>query len=301
MPQTKREIQSILLSAGLRPRKRFGQHFLIDGNLMLKLVDAAEIGPSSVVLEVGPGTGGLTELIAARAGAVVAVEVDLRLADILAQRFHDWPQIHLIRGDVLAGKYHLAPEVIEALTERRAALSAAPQPKTDPPELLLVANLPYQIASPLIMNLVTSPLGFSRLCFSVQREVAERICAAPRTKAYGPMSVVLQACCDIYEIARLPPDVFWPRPLVDSTMLRMDLNMVNFGGPQPLATFAAWIRQAFAHRRKTLGYNLRQIHDAAQVEQGAHQAGVDLQARPEALPVETWLELFEQFVTVEQE
>ncbi|MHC4235389.1 MAG: 16S rRNA (adenine(1518)-N(6)/adenine(1519)-N(6))-dimethyltransferase RsmA, partial [Planctomycetota bacterium] len=254
--QTKTEIREILDSLGVGPQKRLGQHFLIDGNLMRRLAAAAEIGSGDAVLEVGAGTGGLTDLLAATAGRVLAVELDRALARFLRKRFSDRPDVRIIATDVLANKNRIAPQVADALSELSNMTSG---------RLALVANLPYNVATPLVANLLQELPAVTRMCFTVQRDVAERIQAAPRSKAYGPLSIALQAVARIRRIARVPASAFWPAPKVDSTMLRLDVE------PRPplddaelLGRFIRFVRRAFFHRRKTLKFNLsRCLSEAA--------------------------------------
>lgn len=211
--QTKREIEATLGDLGMTPRKRFGQHFLIDGNLMRRLVEVAEIGPEDLVLEVGAGTGGLTDLLALRAGQVVCVEIDRDLQGFLEERF-DWADhVRIVSGDVLAGKHHINPEVVDAL---------AAHPTGGARTVKLVANLPYQVATPLIMNLLVDHPVVSRLCFTVQAEVGERIATPPGGKNYGPLAIVTQTFGRVETICRIGPSSFWPRPKVDSVMMRID-------------------------------------------------------------------------------
>ncbi|MCP4249876.1 MAG: ribosomal RNA small subunit methyltransferase A, partial [bacterium] len=139
--QTKTEIRGILDSLGLRPQKRFGQHFLMDGNLMRQLADGAEIGGGDAVVEVGPGTGGLTDLLADAAAAVLAVEIDRGLAAFLTQQYADRPQVRILNTDVLANKNRLSPSVTGAVAEMAATTGG---------RCLLVANLPYNVATPLL-------------------------------------------------------------------------------------------------------------------------------------------------------
>ena len=226
--QTKREIQALLASEGVRPRKRHGQNFLIDGNLMRRLAAGADLDSADTVLEVGPGTGGLTDLLIPRAGHVIAVEIDLALQRILGQRYADAANLTLLRGDVLASKHQLNPELDAILQE------GAPRPGC----VKLVANLPYQVATPVVMNLLVQYPGVRRLCFTVQAEVGERILAGPGTKAYGPLSIVTQSLCRAEQLARVPATAFWPVPKVESVLLRLKVGPTPFADQERCAAFA---------------------------------------------------------------
>lgn len=277
--QTKREIQDTLEAAGLRPRKRFGQHFLIDGNLMRRLVACADLSANDAVLEVGGGTGGLTDLLARRAGRVVCAEMDRDLFAILERRFADAENVTLIEGDVLESKHHLNAAVAGVLHQ-----TGADQP------VKLVANLPYQCATPLVMNLLEAYPQVKRLCFTVQAEVGERITAQPNCKAYGPLSIVSQTLCTVETVAKLPPQVFWPHPAVESVMLRMDVGPSPFASVEERARFANVVRQTFDHRRKTLRSALGYVVDDASRDRICKK--FDGERRPESLGVDEWLQLF---------
>lgn len=280
MVQTRREIESLLNGAGIRPLKRYGQNFLIDGNLIRKLVDAAEIGPADLVLEVGPGTGSLTEELLARAGHVVAVEIDKGLSRILRDRFADNDRFTLVNTDVLHKKSAVSPLVLHALHDKRP---------TPPGRTMLVANLPYQAATPLIVDLLLGDDYVSPLCFTVQAEVADRFLSPAGTKEYGPISVYAQALAEGRRIARCPPEAFWPAPDVHSAMVRLDIH----GGPpntEPVRrTLGRLVHACFLHRRKTMRGNLKTFLDAAMFERVATDGRWNLDQRPEQITVAQWV------------
>lgn len=280
MVQTRREIEAILNGAGIRPLKRFGQNFLIDGNLVRKLVAAAEIRADDVVLEVGPGTGTLTEELLAAAGHVVVVEIDKGLAGVCRDRFGANERFTLLHTDVLERKSAVAPAVLETLRSRRGQLGG---------RMMLVANLPYQAATPLVLDLLLGPDPVSPLCFTVQAEVADRLLAPPGTKDYGPIAIYAQALATTHRIARLGPQSFWPAPQVDSAMVRLDV--------QPGLELAAKtglsrvVHACFLHRRKTLRWSLRRLAGDAGVERVAADGRWSLDDRPEQLTVAQWCSL----------
>jgi 16S rRNA (adenine1518-N6/adenine1519-N6)-dimethyltransferase len=332
MPQTKRQIEAMLAEAEIRPNRRLGQNFLIDGNLMRKLVASSEISPADVVLEVGAGTGSLTEMLLEEAAHVIAVEVDPRLYEILEARLGNSPRLTLVGTDALADKNHLARELIDAVRARcpdsgavsRAAVdgrrarppgikgrgspappvnqgglggvelcTGAPVGAVAGPRLMLVANLPYQIASPLMVDLLLSGLGISRMCFTVQKEVAERITSPPGRKAFGPLSVAVQALCDIEHITDLAASVFWPRPQIASSMLRVDWNPAKAARIADPAGFTWVVRTCFLHRRKKLSHALAYLLGTRKLDAAALDAlsAYDLSCRPEQLGVEEWIAL----------
>lgn len=276
--QTKREIAERMAAAGLRPRKRLGQHFLIDGNLMRRLVDAAELTSADCALEIGGGTGGLTDLLAAQARQIICVELDGDLFVLLQDRFRNTPQVTLIRGDILESKARLSPVVMDVVKQHASV-----------GDVKLVANLPYQVATPLVMNLLLDHPEVTRLVFTVQAEVGERIMAGPNTKAYGPVSILSQLLCKVQMVSRLGPDAFWPRPAVDSVMLRMDVGESPFEDRARLAGFASFVRAAFGHRRKTLRKALSYVLEPEACD--AVCRGVDTTRRAESLAISEWLEI----------
>src|SRR5687767_10468105 len=158
MAQTKSQIQSLLASANTQPRHRFGQNFMIDQNLVRVIADAAALAAGDLAIEVGPGTGTLTEELLSRGAEVVAVEIDRDLAKLLRERFETEPRFRLIEGDALSSKHALNGELVQTLTDARG--------RGRP--VKLVANLPYNIASPLIIELLI--LGIDQLVFTVQKE-----------------------------------------------------------------------------------------------------------------------------------
>jgi 16S rRNA (adenine1518-N6/adenine1519-N6)-dimethyltransferase len=202
------------------------------------------------------------------------------LAGFLGQRFAGRPHLRLIEGDVLANKNQVAPAVIEAVNEAAAASSGT---------TALVANLPYAVATPLLTNLLHELPVVTRFCFTIQRDLADRIEASPGTKAYGPLSVTLQALTKIRRLARVPASAFWPTPNVDSTMLRIDLRSDVLPGPEAIARFITFVREAFLHRRKTLRHSLSRCLDERAF--AAATSLIDLTRRPEELTVPEWLDL----------
>ena len=279
--QTKREIERTLAAAGLHPRKRFGQHFLIDGNLMRCLVESAELTPDDLVLEVGPGTGGLTDLLISHAGHVLCVEIDRDLAAIVSERFRDAANVTLIQGDVLVSKHTIHVQVAQFIRDHVDRGGGC---------VKLVANLPFQVATPLVMNLLIDYPQVRRMCFTVQAEVGERITAEPGGKDYGPLSILCQCLCTIATLARIGPHCFWPAPAVDSVMLRLDVRDDAIVARGELPAFAAFVRSVFEHRRKQLRTALK--HVLSEEGRARLPAGFDATRRPEQLSFHEWVALF---------
>ena len=236
MPQSLAEIRDLLASHGLSPHKRFGQNFLVDQNLVRKLVDEAGVMPGELVLEVGPGTGTLTEELLSRGCEVIACELDRGLAELLRGRLGAEARFTLIEGDCLASKRHMSGDIVAAVGER---------------PFVLVANLPYGAATPLILALLTEHPACRGMFVTIQREVGERLGAGARSGAYGSISVVAQSLATVRTIARLPCECFWPRPEVASVMVAIE-RRAGHGIDDPVG-LAAFCQRVFEKRRKQLG------------------------------------------------
>ena len=279
--QTKQEIERLLAASGVRPRKRFGQNFLIDGNLMRRVAEVAELSPRDLILEVGAGTGGLTDLLAARAGSVICVEIDTVLFAILTDRFRHMPTVRLIQGDVLESKHRIRADVGEAIRAFQGGSGGA---------VKLVANLPYQVATPLVLNLLVDFPQVRRLVFTVQAEVGERLIARPGVKAYGPLAIIAQLTCDVETVVRIGPQSFWPRPTVDSVLLRLYRRDSDLIAASALKAFATFVRAVLEHRRKTIRSALGYVLDEDTRDRLFQ--GIDASRRPESFSVAEWVALF---------
>jgi 16S rRNA (adenine1518-N6/adenine1519-N6)-dimethyltransferase len=275
MAQTKAQIQSILSEANTQPRHRFGQNFMIDQNLVRAVADAGELTANDLAIEVGPGTGTLTEELLARAGAVLAVEIDRDLAASLRERYAEQPKFELIEGDALAGKHELHADLLAGMAKARAG---GLTPK-------LVANLPYNIASPLVVELLLA--GVELLAFTVQKEVADRLKAKAGTDDYGPLTASVQMLAEVEVLRKLPPGAFWPPPKIDSSLVRLRRRDRLSGRG---AAYGRFVQGVFAYRRKTLRKAMSEAgHDPAALD----RAGLDGTVRPEVLTPEQLLTLFE--------
>ncbi len=241
--QTKQQIQQLLASAGVSANKRLGQHFLIDLNLMRLLIDSANIGRKDIVLEVGCGTGSLTEAIAERAGYCLAVEFDHTLAKIAERELAKTENVEVINADILENKNTISLTVTDAIELAHRNYSG---------RILLVANLPYNVASPVMLNLVTGPTVADSMYVTVQKEVAGRITAAPGSKHYGTLSIFLAATGDVKTERVLKPTVFWPQPKVDSAMVSFVRSKDKAGRIQNMKLFSEVINLFIGHRRKML-------------------------------------------------
>jgi 16S rRNA (adenine1518-N6/adenine1519-N6)-dimethyltransferase len=273
--QSKSDIQSLLSQAGSQPRHRFGQNFMIDGNLVRLIADAGLIAPGDAVIEVGPGTGTLTDELLVRTPNVTAVEIDRDLAAMLRDRYAGREGFRLIEGDALASKHALSAELLTVIRDAQSAGAA----------VRLVANLPYNIASPLVIELLLA--GVASLTFTVQKEVADRMRAGAGDEAYGPLSVMANLLSDVEVLRTLPPQAFWPAPKIDSALVRMiHRNRLGENGP----SFGRFVQGVFASRRKTIRNALGRIDLDADALLA--QTGLTATRRPEEFSADQLLALF---------
>ncbi|MFO1094800.1 MAG: 16S rRNA (adenine(1518)-N(6)/adenine(1519)-N(6))-dimethyltransferase RsmA [Planctomycetaceae bacterium] len=242
--QTRSYIQRLLGARGLNPRRDLGQNFLIDLNLVRFVAEQAELGPQDVVLEVGAGLGSLTGELAPLAGAVIAVEYDPNLYQLAKDSLAGFTDLVLLNCDILRSKSRLSDQVLAAVEH---LLAAAPER-----QLKLVANLPYNVATPVISNLVATDLPWERMVVTIQYELAERMLAGPSTPQYGSLSVWLQSQCDVEIVRKLPPSVFWPQPQVDSAIVKITPSAGKRALIADRPFFHEYIRQVFQQRRKQL-------------------------------------------------
>ena len=284
--QTKRQVRDLLTSVGVTPNRRYGQHFLVDLNLVRFLVDSARIDPADTVLEVGCGTGSITEALAERARRVVAVEVDPTLADLAQSQLAGVENVRLINADVLSNKGALNPIVIEAIDEARESGGG---------RLLLVANLPYDVASALMLNLVKGPVIADEMLVTVQKEVGQRMEAAPKSRDYGTLSILLGATGMVQNLRILKPSVFWPPPGVDSAIVQFIREPEKCAAIEDMALLGEVVSLFIGHRRKMLRACAKHAPKALgtrdQWLQRFETCRIDPEQRPEAIPPRKYVEL----------
>ena len=257
---------------GLQADKGFGQHFLVDEAALRAIVQAAELKVGDQVLEVGPGLGVLTHALASAGADVTAVELDQRLLPVLAETLAD------LNDDPEAGSATVVHE--DALKFDLARL---------PEGAKLVANLPYNVATPIIANALESG-RFSQLVFLVQREVGDRLAAAPGTPAFGALSLLVAHFGQARVVRLVPPGAFMPLPKITSAVVRIDVKP----GAEPNPQLFKLIHQGFAHRRKTLRKNLEYAgYDRQSVDSALERLGVDSRVRAEQLGLAQFEKLLE--------
>lgn len=284
--QTRTHLISLFQELGLHPRGDLGQNFLIDLNLLEMIVQEARLGPDDVVLEVGAGTGGLTTYLSA-AAAVVSVEYDTNMYGLACRAIEGRDNVTLINTDALKSKNQIAPVVMDAV---RRELSVDPKRR-----LKLVANLPYSIGTSVIANLIASDLPWELMVVTIQWELAERMLAKPKTGDYSPLSVFLQSQCDLKLLRKLGPSVFWPRPTIDSAIVRIDPNLEARAKIVDRSEFQLFLRDIFTQRRKHLRgvvVNLyKQRLSKQQIEGVLESLQLPLETRAEELTVGQLVEL----------
>jgi 16S rRNA (adenine1518-N6/adenine1519-N6)-dimethyltransferase len=252
-----------------RANKRLGQHFLIDQNIVRKIVAAAELTPDDTVLEIGPGRGILTDALASVVRRVVAVEIDPRLHALLQERQSSWKNVEVVCADALA--YPLETVAMGAV---------------------IVANLPYYISTPLLFKFLEHRHRFPRLVLMLQNEVADRLVAKAGTPAYGVLSVMVQYAADITKAFTVSANCFRPRPDVGSAVVVLRTKQQALLPPEEEAAFAAVVKAAFAHRRKTVVNSLRdEGYDTQAVTDAVSDAGLVPTVRAETLRLETFIQL----------
>lgn len=275
---------------GIAPATRHGQNFLIDLNLVDLIVKSAELGPRDVVLEVGTGTGSLTAMMARQAAAVVTVEIDGHLFELASEQLIDFPNVTMLKLDALKNKNRFDDRVMEAVGAR---LAEAPERR-----FKLVANLPYNVATPVVSNLLFAPHVPHSMVVTIQKELADRMTAAPPTKDYSALSVWMQSQCDVELIRVLPPSVFWPAPKVNSAIIRITLSPDRRARIPDLRYFHQFVKSIFIHRRKFLRANvvpaMKQYLTKEQVDAILDDMGFAADTRTEQLDVDTLLALTEK-------
>lgn len=246
--QTKSYLMRKLREIGVEPASRHGQNFLIDLNLVQMIADSADLGPRDVVLEVGTGVGSLTTLMAPVAGEVVTVEIDANLFELASEELLSHENVTMLQSDALKNKNRFNPEVMQTIGD---ALQRVPDSR-----LKLVANLPYNVATPIISNLLLCEHTPHMMVCTIQKELAERIVAKPWSKDYGALSVWIQAQATTEIVRIMSPKVFWPAPKVESAIIRITVDPARRAAIPDLRYFHQFVKALFLHRRKYLRANV---------------------------------------------
>ena len=270
-----RVVKSILDKHGFHFTKSLGQNFLIDDNILKKIVEAANLSKDDRVLEIGPGIGTLTRELGTLAHKVVAVEIDQRLIPILKETLAGFDNVSVIQGDIL--KIDLVELVHNSF---------------DGKPFKVVANLPYYITTPIIMGILERGLPFESITVLIQKEVAQRMVASPGSKEYGALSVAVQYYTIPRSVAKVPASVFMPPPKVDSMIVTMERRKEPPVFVEDRKLFFDVVHASFAKRRKTLLNNLISAKEILEgwtrqeIEELLWECGIDPQRRGETLNVE---------------
>jgi 16S rRNA (adenine1518-N6/adenine1519-N6)-dimethyltransferase len=259
-------------------KPKLGQHFLIDPGAAAKIVDALGDSSQHTVLEIGPGRGQITSLLLPRARRVIAIEFDRVLAAQLRMKFATATNLEVIEGDILAVDFHslFGPKPGSS----RPGLAFTPEP------VRVVGNLPYYITSDIFLRLFEFRQYFSTMVLMVQREVADRIAAAPGGRDYGLLSATAQLYTQVEKLFTLPPAAFSPPPKVHSSVLRLRVAPRLGELDVPENGFVAFLKQSFGLKRKTLWNNLKGQYDSGKLKAAMEKAGIKPNVRAEALSLE---------------
>lgn len=289
--QTVSYLSTRFAEVGLNPNKRHGQNFLIDMNLLNMIASSAQLNRNDVVLEIGTGMGSLTGIFAQQAGQVITVEIDQYLHQMASEELELFDNVLMLKQDCLKNKNTFAPEVIAAVKEHMAAVPGR--------VFKLAANLPYNVATPIISNLLRSEIVPATMTVTIQKELGDRLVAKPGSKDYGALSVWVQSICDTKIVRVMSPKVFWPRPKVDSAIIHIVHRPERRAAIADLGFFHAFVRAMFFHRRKFMRSvavaafkgQLEKPHIDEVLQAGQHGP----ETRTEQLPIPVLQELCEAF------
>lgn len=269
------KVKGIVNQFEFKFKKKFGQNFLVDKNILNKIVDATEVDENSVVLEIGPGIGTLAVELAKKGAQVFAVELDSDLIPILEENFKDYPNIKLINADALKLDYE---EVFKPFVGKK--------------NLKVAANLPYYITTPLIFKILESDLPWDSLTLMMQLEVAQRITAPPGGKDYGALTVAVNYYGDPFLTTKAPATAFYPQPKVDSAVLNIKLRNKKVEVMDQDLFFKV-VRTAFGQRRKTLLNNLSGLGELnkEQLNNLLERINIEGSRRAETLSIEEFAKI----------
>ena len=296
-PHTKSMLKVLFEERGIRIKTQWGQNFLIDQNLLQFIVKTAELSRNDVVLEIGAGTGSLTRLLAQKAGHVFAVEVDRKLFEILEETLKDFNNVTLINRDILKSKHHIQPEIVEAISDHVSTANSS----TGDSYVKVIANLPYYISIPIIIDLLQEILPIRTMILMLQRDTTDRIMAHPGTKDYGVLSIITRLFAEVKVLKKLSPHVFWPVPLVDSAIVKMKVNRHTYVDTiRDYRGFQDVVRSIYSSRRKTISNSLLSLCSSHGIKKNEtrqdlmailERVGIRPDSRGEELEIEKLIEL----------
>lgn len=279
-PYTRNAVREISEKHGFRRADSLGQNFLVDRNIIEKIIDAAELTENTLVIEIGPGMGALTQVAAEKAVKVIAVEIDRHLIPVLGEVVGHLDNVEIINQDILKTD-------INELIESEKKNFATSDHEID--KVVILGNLPYYITTPIIMGILERQIEMDTMVIMMQKEVAERIVAEPGGKTYGALSIACQFFCETNYVTTVPRTVFQPQPKVDSAVLRLDKRTelpweIGAGGRK---LFFEVVRAGFNRRRKTLLNALTALGmDKEDLKSILDEAGVEPSRRAETLSIQ---------------
>lgn len=278
--------REILEKYNLSAKKSLGQNFIIDTNILRNIVAAGNVDEETTVIEIGPGIGALTEQIAKSAKEVFAFEIDDRFLPVLDDTLADYSNVTIFHQDILDVDFEKFKKDYLKETSR----------------LVVIANLPYYITTPIIMHLLESSLAVETMLLMMQKEVASRLEAIPSTKAYGSLSIAIQYYTEVELAFTVPKTVFMPQPNVESAVIRLDVRQDPAIHVQNEALFSKIVRASFVQRRKTIWNNLRRALNNKEkqevLKKAFKEAGIDPSRRGESLSIEEFGALADALLVV---
>lgn len=255
-----------------KARKRFGQNFLHDEAVIADIIAAISPQKDQHIVEIGPGRGALTASLLEDVGRLDVIELDRDLVPILEKQFRLATNLHIHQADALEFDFSLLPQQAG--------------------KLRVIGNLPYNITTPLLFHLLEQAVLIEDMCFMLQKEVVERICAAPGNKSYGRLSVMIQYQCKVEQLFIVPPTAFDPPPKVESAIIYLQPRAQFVGGGVCIKTLGNLVTQAFSQRRKTIANTLKNSVSPSQLV----AQGIDPKQRPETLSVEQYVALAQSLI-----
>ncbi len=275
-------IKEILTARHLRLKKRLGQNFLVDRNILNKILEAAGLNSCDLVIEIGAGVGTLTQFIAPRVKKVWAIEIDRGLVEVLRENLAEFPNVEVIHGDALKINFselfvkefkHLSPDLIE-----RAKI---------------IGNIPYSITTSLVIKILEEEPGFKKIWLLLPEDVVNRIVALPGEKAYGSFSILVSFYTNVKVLRKINPRAFFPVPGVASMLVKMERRQNNTGQPRNKEIFFALMRSSFKERRKKLSNTLKPylIKSQTDILEIKKDINIDLNRRGETLSLEEFIKL----------
>lgn len=290
IPHTPSVLKQIFIRRGITPNKRFGQNFLTDQNAMLCIPDIADLTEDDIVLEIGTGTGGLTRLLAARSRQVFTIEVDRKLFELSSDILKLYNNTIPLNADILKTKHALNPYITSLIYNWLREHGHA--------AIKVVSNLPYNISTPVVINLLENDLPISEMVLMLQQEITERMTTLPGTREYGMLSVIIRLFSEVEVVKSLPPEVFWPKPSVHSAIVKVRVQKEKYAGRiTDYPFFRQIINAIFTSRRKTLINSLERLNvpgiSREHLKQVLKDMRLDERIRGEALDVDQLIHLSE--------